>query len=164
MTAANLSDFGVRGWSDIVRLERASQTVGGYYSYTPTLSRHQRSWAQVINLQQADLSDFGINRWSQMVLLSRGEGGISRHLRTFADVVDIRPTTLNVANLVRFNPVQVRATDLIRISGGKLRLSDVFDLSELNRLIDARVQSSKQNRRSREDPLAFVPWMGYPGG
>ena len=155
ISRASLSDYGVRQWSDIVRLERASQSIGGNYSHTPGLSRHQRSWAQVIDLRPADLSDYGINRWSQMVLLSRESGGLSKHTRSFADLVDIRPTMLSMASMVRLQPVRVTAAQLIRVTG-RLKLSDLIDLSELDRRIDSRVAKKSDKARYRDDPIGFA--------
>ena len=155
---ANLSDFGVKQWSDIVRLERASQTVGGSYSHTPGLSRHQRSWAQVIDIQQSDLSDFGINRWSQMVLLSRESGGLSKHHRTMADIIDV--------GYLRAHPITIDPVDAFRISTRrhKLRLSDVFDMSELNKIIDSRVAKTREQQRYRDDTTGFMTRPGGYGG
>ena len=155
ISRASLSDYGVRQWSDIVRLERASQSIGGSYSHTPGLSRHQRSWAQAIDLRPADLSDYGINRWSQMVLLSRESGGLSKHTRSFADLVDIRPTRLSVSSMIRLQPVRVTAAQLIKVAG-RLKLSDLIDLSELDRRIDSRVARQNDKARYRDDPIGFA--------
>ena len=147
---ANLSDFGVKQWSDIVRLERGSQSVGGTYSFTPGLSRHQRSWAQVIDIKQSNLSDYGINRWSQMVLLSRESGGLSKHHRTMADIIDV--------GYLRAHPITIDPVAAFRISGRrhKLRLSDVFDMSELDRRIDSRTFQTRERQRYRDDPIGFA--------
>ena len=152
---SNLSDYGVRQWSDIVRLERASQSIGGSYSHTPGLSRHHRSWAQVIDLRPADLSDYGVNRWSQMVLLSRESGGLSKHVRSFADLVDIRPTTLSMSSMIRLQPVRVTAAQLIKVAG-RLKLSDLIDLSDLDKRIDSRVAKRNDKARYRDDPIGFA--------
>ena len=151
LKTANLTDFGARQWSDIVRLERAEVRAGGFGS-RPGLSRHERTWAAAINMQTANLTHFGARQWSDIVRLERGSGELSKHARSFGDVIDIRPTTLNVTDLIELNPMSVRASSLIQVTG-KLKLSDVFDTSELARFVDARIQRSRRDRRSREDPL-----------
>ena len=142
---SDLSNYGINRWSQMVLLSGES---GG-------LSKHVRDWAQVIDIKQSDLNDYGINRWSQMVLLSRESGGLSKHVRSFSDVIDILPSTLNMASMIRLQPIRVSAADLIRITG-KLKLSDLIDLSELDRRIDNRVQKSRENRRYRDDDISNI--------
>ena len=158
---SNLSDFGARQWSDMVRLERELQSFGGAFG-RPSLSQHQRRWSDVINIRTATLADYKINRWSQMVLLSRKSGGISKHQRSFADLVRIRPSLMRAEDLIAIQPARVNARDLVQVIG-KLTIDDLIDTSDFNARVDSRIASASANRQTRDDPLSSLPATAVPG-
>ena len=145
INTANLSDFGINRWSQMVLLSRGAGDI----------SRHERSWADAIDIKAATLDNFGINRWSQMVLLSRGAGDISRHYRSWADAIDI-----NTANLSDFGVRQW--SDMVRLERDSQphyrSWADVIDINTAN-LSDFGVrQWSDMVRLERDSQPHYRSW------
>ena len=146
--AVHINDkYGVNGrrpehWDDIVRVPGRDARV-------------TVNWEDAVHLE--DKYGVGGRRpehWDDIVSRSRIDE-MKPIKKNWSDAIDILPTTLSVSSMITLQPVRVTAAQLIKVAG-RLKLSDLIDMSELDRRIDSRTFQTRERQRYRDDPIGFA--------
>ena len=160
-----------RAWWQVVRMRDLRTTLDGRHrpshwgnlvNIPLDLKRYERDWWQAVEMKDDDEALAGrpvLDRWATVVDVSNA----SRIQRSFLDAIHIseaensgygHPVDLrhkldkwgSVVDISGATAIDVHVRDIINIIG-KIKLSDLIDMGELDRRIDARADFNERNRR-----------------